>query len=261
MHKKLLTSVVLLPLLLSGWTAAFAQEEEDKPPYVTPVDTFTCSYNDDKGPGDLEKAITNWNAWMDDEGVDSYGAVTMTPYYFGDDTFELGWLGFWTSQEAMGTGIDNYLTKGGEAAEGFNDALTCDSHEHWATINVKPPKEGPAPDNFVLMFSNCTVAEDTEWDVLMPAIKEAMAYMTDQELGNGAWMMWQVFGGGGDPGWDFKWVTSYANYTEFGKAYQHNANGGGRQKMNEIMGDMMDCDAARVYNARTVRRITAEGGE
>ena len=87
MHKKLLTPVVLIPLVLSGWTAAFAQEEEDKPPYVTPVDTFTCSYNDDKGPGDLEKAITNWNAWMDDEGVDSYGAVTMTPYYFGDDTF------------------------------------------------------------------------------------------------------------------------------------------------------------------------------
>jgi len=260
MNKKILAALTAATLILCGWTTAFSQEE-DKPPYVTPVDTFTCNYNDDKGPEDLKKAVASWNAWMDEEGVDNYGAVTMTPYYYGDDSFELGWLGFWTNQEAMGAGIDHYLAKGGKAAEGFNKAVTCDSHEHWATINVKQPKEGPAPDNFVLMFSNCTVAEDTEWKVLMAAINDAAAYMTEQEFGNGAWMMWRVFGGAGDPDWDFKWVTSYANYTDFGKAYQHNANGGGRQKMNEIMDDMLDCDSARVYNATTVRRITAEGGD
>ena len=55
--------------------------------------------------------------------------------------------------------------------------------------------------------------------------------------------------------WEFKWITSFANYTDFGKAYQHNANGGGRQAMNEIMGKTLDCDAARVYNARMIRRI------
>ena len=260
MKKKILAALTAATLVLCGWTTAFAQEEEQSP-YVVPVDTFTCDYNEGKGPADLKKAVANWNKWMDEQGTDSYGAVTMTPYYYGEDSFELGWLGFWTGQEAMGAGIDNYLAKGGEAAEGFNSALTCDTHEHWATINVKQPKEGPAPDNFVLMFSNCTVAEDTEWETLMAAIKEAAVYMTEQEFGNGAWMMWRVFGGAGEPDWDFKWVTSYANYTDFGKAYQHNANGGGRQKMNEIMDDMLDCDSARVYNATTVRRITAEGGD
>lgn len=256
MKKKILASIVTLPLVLIGWTVALAQED-DKAPYVTPVDTFTCSYNEGKGPKDLKKATANWNAWMDEQGVDNYGAITLTPYYFGADTFELGWLGFWTDQEAMGAGIDNYLANGTEAAGGFADAVTCKTHEHWATINVKPPKEGPGPDKFVLMFSNCTVKEGTEWSVLKPAIDKAAAYMTEQNFGNGAWMMWQVFGGGGENDWDFKWVTSYDNYTDFGKAYQHNANGGGRQKMNEIMDDMLDCDAARVYNATTVRRITA----
>lgn len=256
MHKKLLASVVAIPIVLSGWTASFAQEEEEKPPHVTPVDTFTCSFNEGMGSDDLDKAVANWNAWMDEQGTGNYGAVTMTPYYYGDDTFELGWLGFWTNQEAMGAGIDSYLTNGSKASEGFAKALTCDTHEHWATINVKPPGEGPAPDNFVLMFTNCTIAEDTEWPALKAAIGEAVDYMTEQEFGNGAWMMWPVFGGGGETDWDFKWVTSYDNYTAFGKAYQHNANGGGRQKMKEIMGDKLDCDAARVYNATTVRRIT-----
>ena len=255
MHKKTLATFVAIPVALSCWTSSFAQDEA--PPYVTPVDTFTCSFNDGSGRADLDKAIANWNAWMDDQGATDYGAITLTPYYFGDDSFEIGWLGFWTSQEAMGAGIDSYLSKGAKAAEGFNKALTCNSHEHWASINVKAPKEGPPPDKFVLMFSNCTINEGTEWPVLKSAIDEAAAYMTEQNFGNGAWMMWQVFGGGGENDWDFKWVTSYANYTDFGKAYQHNANGGGRQKMNEIMDDMLDCDAARVYNATTVRRITA----
>jgi hypothetical protein len=250
-----------VPLVLSAWVTANAQEEADAPPFVTPVDTFTCNYNDGKGPDDLKTAAANWNAWMDDQGADNYGAVTMTPYYYGDDSFDVGWLGFWTDQEAMGASIDTYLTKGGEAAEGFNNAVTCDTHEHWATINVKKPKEGPPPDNFVLMFSNCTIGEDTEWNALKAAIDEASAYMTEQNFGNGAWMMWRVFGGAGETDWDFKWVTSYDNYTDFGKAYQHNANGGGRQKMNEIMGDMLDCDSARVYNATTVRRIAGGNGE
>jgi|GEM_PF-413907 len=262
MKKKILASVVALPIALLGWTAALAREDDAKPPYVTPVDTFTCSYNDGKGPGDLDKATANWNKWMDDQGADNYGAVTMTPYYHGDETFELGWLGFWTSQEAMGAGIDNYLAEGGKVGEGFSEALTCDTHEHWATINVKSPGEGPAPDNFVLMFSNCTIKEDTEWSVLKGAIDNAVDYMTDQGWENGAWMMWPVFGGGGETDWDFKWVTSYDNYTDFGKAYQHNANGGGRKEMKAIMGDLLDCDTSRVYNATTVRRITAsEDGE
>ena len=32
--------------------------------------------------------------------------------------------------------------------------------------------------------------------------------------------------------------------------------GGGRQAMNKIYGDMLECDASRVYDATTVRRVT-----
>ena len=47
------------------------------------------------------------------------------------------------------------------------------------------------------MFSNCTIGEDTEWNTLKAAIDKAAAYMTEQDFGNGAWMMWRVFGGAG----------------------------------------------------------------
>ncbi len=257
MNKKILTIVTAASLLMSAWATANAQEEEAAPPFVTPVDTFTCNYNEGKGPKDLKKAIAGWNAWMDEQETTSYGAFTLTPYYFGAETFDIGWLGFWSSQEAMGVGLDNYLANGGEAAQGFNDVLTCDTHSHWASINVKPPKDGPAPDSLVLMFSDCSLENEVEYKALFASLKEATAYQTENNYGNASWMMWPVFGGGGESKFDFKAVTAYDNYTAFGKAYQHNANGGGRQALNEIMGDQLDCDASRVYNAKVARRMEA----
>jgi len=64
MNKKATAIFAAIPLALSAWVTVNAQEEADAPPYVTPVDTFTCNYNDGKGPDDLKKAVANWNAWM-----------------------------------------------------------------------------------------------------------------------------------------------------------------------------------------------------
>lgn len=259
MKKKLLAMFAAIPLLFCGWLAAVAQEEEEeKSPYVVPVDTFTCSYNEGKNRDDLDKVVADWNAHLDEQGADTYGAYIMTPNYYGEDTFEVGWLGFWTSQEAMGAGIDDYRKNSGDMDARFASVLTCNSHEHWAVVQLKAPPEGGPPDNLVLMFSNCTRGEGVEYDALFDAIEKTTTYWTEQGSKSGQWAMWPVFGGGGEPGWDFKWVTSFPNYTEFGKAYQHSANGGGRQKTNEIMGDLLNCDASRVYDATTVRRATWE---
>jgi hypothetical protein len=260
MNKKISAALLAIPFAMSSLSTAMAQDEEESP-YVVPVDTFTCSYNDGMGPADFVKAADNWNAWADERGVDNYGAMIITPYYFGADTFDVGWLGYWTNQEAMGVGIDAYLAEGGEAAEGFAKAVTCDTHSHFASIQVKSPPEGEMPDNVVLMFSNCTKSDDVEWDALFEKINAAVAYQEEKGFKKGDFMMWPVFGGEGKPDWDFKWVTSFANYTDFGIAYQHNANGGGRQAMNEIMGEALDCDTARVYNAKVVRKVTAEMDE
>ena len=260
MKNKHLAAVASTLVVTALCSAAVAQEEDQQAPYVVPVDTFTCSYNDGQDMGDLKKTIGEWNAYMDEQGADTYGAFVVTPQYYGKDTFEVGWLGFWNSQESMGAGMDRYRASGAKIQESFGKVLTCETHSHFASIQVKAPPEGEVPDDIVLMFSNCTMNEEVEWDDLYARIGKAMAYLDSQGNESGEWMMWPVFGGEGKPDWDFKWVSSYANYTAFGKAYQHNANGGGRQKMNEIMGDTLDCDAARVYDAHTVRRVTAEIG-
>ena len=257
MNRSRIAAAAAIPALMLSIAPAMAQEEEQSP-YVYPVDTFTCSYKDRKGPDDLEKVIAGWNEYMDEQGADSYGAMVITPNYYGQDTFEVGWLGYWPSQEAMGAGMDNYRATGKKIAASFDAVLDCDTHSHFASIEVKAAPEGEPPDDIVLMFSNCTRNEDLEWDEVFERINNGMDYLESVGNEGGAYMMWPVFGGEGEPPWDFKWVSSWESYTAFGKAYQHNANGGGRQKMNEIMGDALDCDTSRVYDARVVRRITAE---
>jgi len=89
MDTKILAFVTAVPLALSGWATANAQEEEQAPPYVTPVDTFACDYNEGKGPADLKQAISRLAppdlpyahelAWHDGNGHSHVQAALLGP--------------------------------------------------------------------------------------------------------------------------------------------------------------------------------------
>jgi hypothetical protein len=68
MKKILTTAVSAAMFLLVGFGTAIAQDEESDEPEATPVETWTCDYNDGKGPADLDEVIAEWNDWMDDHG-------------------------------------------------------------------------------------------------------------------------------------------------------------------------------------------------
>ena len=110
------TVVVMATLtFVPGLGTAVAQDEEQGRQFF-PVETFTCDYLDGKGPGDFDRAIDKWNKWMDKNETSDYFAVTVVPYYFGENSFDVGWLGSWPSGEAMGRGTDQWVTKGGDIA-------------------------------------------------------------------------------------------------------------------------------------------------
>ena len=68
----------------------------------------------------------------------------------------------------------------------------------------------------------------------------------------GTWHWFPAFGGG-DAEYDYKVVNAYENFSELGKDWQHNANGGGREASADIFGDLDECDDARVYLAKSRR--------
>ena len=75
------------------------------------MEAFTRNYRAGKGLADLDKVMENWNEWMDDNGAGNYFAMTLTPHYYGENTFDIGWLASWPSGEAMGRGTDLWMSK------------------------------------------------------------------------------------------------------------------------------------------------------
>ena len=52
-------------------------EGELKP--ASPLELFACTYNEGKGPADLDKAAAAWNAWADKHDLNGYSAWTLVP--------------------------------------------------------------------------------------------------------------------------------------------------------------------------------------
>ena len=253
--KKITAAFAAISLvLLSG--AVLADNHEPAPLRYVPVEAWTCNYLDGKGPEDLDAVITEWNAWMDANDEHEYLALTLTPLYFGENRFDVGWLGAWSNGQAMGRGMDRWINEGGDINAKFFEVLSCDSHSNFATAELKSPGEGPAPDNFVLTFSDCTGPEAPEqWDQLFAGFAEWHAYTTENGYHQGNWIMFPVYGGGGAE-FDFKLIQGFDNHTELGEDYQRYIDRTDWEKESELLGGLRDCDDARVYQA-TVRRRSA----
>jgi len=242
--------------LFLGSGIAFAQEDENSDDLdATPVETWTCNYNEGKGPADLKAVNDEWNDWMDDEGQTNYFAAILTPTYFGEWAFDVGWLGAWTDGNAMGSGSDLWATKGGEVAGKYNDVLDCTSHTGYVSLNLRQPPENDdkSDKSFVLHFSNCSFKEGATFESLMAAQGEWNAYADENGIVGGAWMMFPIWGES-DNDYDFKYVNSEGDYTTMGANWQKFSDGHWR-KSNELFDDLIDCDIGRVYGATAIRSI------
>jgi hypothetical protein len=233
---------------------AYADDHEQEARRYVPVETYTCNYRADKGPADLDKVIDNWNQWMNDNGGEDYFAMTLTPHYYGENTFDVGWLGSWPSGEAMGRGTDLWMAKGSEIGQQFNEVIDCQSHTNFATTEFKSPGDGPAPDTLVIAFSDCTGPDGPEkWPDLMSGLEAWSQYQGETGYHEGTWMMFPAFGGG-DFDFDFKMVSAWDNHTEHGQDYQRYSEQQDWEKQGELIGELMDCDVARLYDAKVRRR-------
>lgn len=240
-------------------TVAFAfattwAEETSAEPVIYPVETYTCQYNKGQGPADLEKVIAGWNVYMDQQGAGNYFAMTLTPHYFGGETFDVGWLGAAPTGEELGAGADAWMTDGAKQAAAFAKVLNCDSHSNFATMQIKESPSQVAPDNIVLTFANCSAVDGKTMEDVFTAMDAWTEYSIENGYRNGAWILFPAYGVD-DVDFDFKLVNAYDNHTDMGKDYDHYANGGGYQKHAELLGGVLACDVSRVYDAVIRRRI------
>ena len=258
MKKTMTTFVSAAMFLLCGAGTALAQDEEEADPVAIPVEGLTCDYRDGKGRGDLDKVITEWNEWMDDNDEGDYFAAVLAPNYFGEAAFDVAWLGAWRDGDAMGASTDLWINEGGEIGAKFIEVLDCGTHTNFAVLQVKTPPE-PSDDSdvtFVLSFSNCSMEEGKTFDEYLTAQDEWNAYADEHGIVGGSWVFFPIFGES-DDSYDFKSVDSTPDHTTFGHNWQLYSEGHFR-KADELFDDLLDCDSARVYDATVVREMSDE---
>ncbi|MDH3304918.1 MAG: hypothetical protein OEM50_02405 [Gammaproteobacteria bacterium] len=257
MKNALIMNVFVVLTITLGSAATWAQEESEGP-VVYPVETYTCKYNKGQGPAELDKVIAGWNVYMDEQGAGNYFAMTLTPHYYGGETFDVGWLGAAPTGEELGAGADSWITNGAKQAAAFSKVLSCDSHSNYATMQIKESPSGVSPDNIVLTFANCSAVSGKTMEDVFAAIDAWTEYTIENGYRNGTWVMFPAYGVD-DVDFDFKLVNGYDSHTDMGKDYDQYANDGGYQKHAELLGDVLSCDVTRVYDGEIRRRIaTAE---
>jgi len=244
--------------LVLGVSTSVAQEEE-KSDVATPVELFACNYNEGKGPADLDAAAATWNDWADDAGVDDYSAWTLVPYYSSpEQDFDFLWLGGSSSAKSLGKIQDDFLSNGGAARQGFNDAINCEAHVNYATLEIKAPPEREDSSNIVISFSDCDMEDGVSFRDIAPALGDWADYRESNGSTSGMWVLFPAYGGG-DEDFDFKFIGAWQNLEDQGADWdQYSADG--RHKARELFAGKVSCNASRVYLAKN-RRIGSSDDE
>ncbi len=244
-------AIVAFSAMLFG-NAAFADQHEG--PTFAPVEIYTCNFLKGKGMDDLDKVSAKWNAWMDDNDNNNYTAVTFTPQFNDPElAFDVAWLGAWPDGKAMGEGMHGMLNEGKEVIAEFYQVLECGVHAGFAAATIKAP-QGPPGDTGVVVFSNCSMAEGKKPADSESALRAWGEYLKGNGIEGPIWAMWPAYGGG-NADYDFKLVAAHKDYPAFGAAFDQMTRGGGYLKMAEILGGVVDCDTARVYDTRLRRSM------
>jgi hypothetical protein len=249
----------LLPVtgVATGVLVASAALAQQNAPMPTPiVEIFACNFNENSDRADVDAAAARFNTWADRNNVSDYGAFIATPWVYSPDLpYDLLWLGAWPNGTAMGKGEALYMSQGREVAAAFDTAVDCPTHSLYAEVIIKAP-EGPAPQNPVAVFRDCTVREGRT----VPEAIEALGDWSEYLAGQGANPFSAIlFGLGGLPDADdytFKSVEGFDSLETLGQ-FLDLYTGGGFLRGEEIFGRLLECDSPRIY---TLTRVRASAG-
>lgn len=254
MNKLVMTLLSAGVVTLVSASCVNAQDDNRLAKFL-PTELFACKYDEGKGPDDLDAVVDQWTAYMDGREVDSYQAWTLTRSFFSpEQDFEVLWLGASRDGNAFGQGKDAYNATGREIQAAFGSVVDCNSHGGYASRSFKLPPDyddGP-PDTAVITFSDCTIKEGATYDTIAEGMLAWGQTLGDNGSDAAIYQWWPVYGGG-TAEFDFKLLTVYPNYASLGADFERIGNGELWRKRSELVGDQVDCDESRVYDAKMRR--------
>ncbi len=249
--RKTTTVLIASGLLASSINMAVAQDDGLDPANM--VELYACTYNEGAGLDELMEVIEDWNDWADDQDIENYSAWVMVPFYTSPvQEFDVAWLGGSNNAAGLGRVQDMWLNSGGDVIEQFNEVISCPTHAGFSSLNFKESPDREDPDNVVVGFRDCNIAEDSSFTELTPLLTQWSNYYEENGSNAGFWSFHPSMGGGGET-FDFKWIVSHQNLEERGGDFDFWA-AEGWQKGNELFAGKVSCDSARVYSLMNIRR-------
>jgi hypothetical protein len=239
--------------LLLAVTPGHAQVSADGMGKVVPVELYTCKFAEGKSDADLASVIEQFNAFEDDNDIDSYAAWLLRPFFYSpEQDFDLIWLGAFRDGNAMGEGLQRWITEGGEVAAAFDEVIDCSAHVGYSSSMYKAPDGNNPPNQGFITMMDCKLNEGHRYEDIKAAELKWVDHLTNAKS-KGGYYHWTPMWGGGDADFDYKVVFTYPSFEEVGADFERFANGGGREVSREIFGDIDECNEARVYIARSIR--------
>ena len=246
------TVVFGITAVLFAWApAALSQDGGAKP---APVEAFYCNLQPGKSMKDLMKVADSFSRWAG-KNSPSYAAWILTPQFA---TFTDGpqfiWLGSHPSGNDMGKGMDAYQASGGDVREAFDEVIACGQHGLASSVEINAP-DG-SPEDGVVMFTECNIAEGGDWQKAIAAHKQYSSAMRALGAKNSNWMFFPMLGGSGDRDFDYWGVSTFSSWTDYFAAYELYVNGGGWQKGMEAMKGAANCavGSASVWDVKMVHK-------
>ena len=249
---KAITAVVAgLALAISvSMQSALAQEGNGS----SPVEAFFCNMQEGKTMKDLMQVAGKFAKWADKNDPE-YSAWILTPRFaqFAQGP-QVVWLGSNPTGNSMGKGLDSWIASGNDLQEEFNRVMQCAGHGLASSVEINAP-DGP-PGDGVVMFSQCSLADGSDWSKAVGAHKKFSTAMRGLGAKGSNWLFFPMLGGEADRGFDYWGVSTFKSWTDYFAAYELYTNGGGWQKGMEAMKGVASCGqgTATVWDVKLVRQ-------
>lgn len=245
-------AALLFSIALGCWTqGALAQANASK---AAALEAFFCNFQPGKGMKDLMAVANTFNKWAS-KNDPGYSAWILTPDFGQFATLpQVVWLGSNASGNEMGKGLDGWKSSGNDIQKDFDSVIACGSHSVASSVEINAP-DGP-PGDGVVMFSQCSIAEGSDWQKAIAAHKKYATAMRGLGTKGSNWLFFPMIGAPAEMPFDYWGVSTFKSWTDYFSAYEIYVNGGGWQKAMESMQGAASCAAGSpsVWSVKLVRQ-------
>lgn len=249
--KKTTIAATFVATILS--VTAVQADDHGEPQYAALEGVF-CNYKDRKGLKDVLSVASEMNEWATENMSIDYSAWVMTPLVNNatDFPYDYFWLGMAKDHQSLGTGLDEFITKGGEMQKKWDRIESCDGRNLMTGMVAHPyiPSSGESGPAFV-QIQGCELNDGKTMADVMVADKKWSTYMQASEMPGGV-LRWLPFAGDArDSTTDLYSVYVTETLADRGKAHDMMMKGGG-SVLQGTYGDVMTCDTPRIYQSMPV---------